>query len=872
MNAQKYTQKSLEAIQLAQNIALERGNVQIEEAHLLSALLAQEGGLIPQLVTKMGGDAQAVARDAKRLVESLPAVSGSGREPGKVYVSQQVDKDLLEAERQAERMKDSYVSVEHLFLAVLEQPEAGVERLLKSHGITKEKFLAALAAVRGGQRVTTDSPEETYDVLAKYGQDLVELARNHKLDPVIGRDNEIRNVIRILSRKTKNNPVLIGEPGVGKTAIAEGLALRIVAGDVPANLRDRKLFSLDMGALIAGAKYRGEFEERLKAVLEEIKRSEGRIILFIDELHTIVGAGRTEGSMDAGNLLKPLLARGELHCIGATTLNEYRQYIEKDAALERRFQPVLVAEPTVEDTISILRGLKERYEVYHGVKISDQALITAAVLSHRYISDRFLPDKAIDLVDEACAMVRTEMDSMPTELDEINRRIMQHEIEETALKKEDDKLSREHLLEIQKELAELRARFAEMKARWENEKAAIQSVQKLREELETVNADIEKAQREYDLNKAAELKYGRLPELQKRLAEEEERAEESQRGSGDRLLRDKVTDEEIAKIICRWTHIPVSRLMEGEREKLLRLEEILHQRVIGQDEAVQKVTEAILRSRAGIQDPGRPIGSFLFLGPTGVGKTELAKALAQALFDDEKNMVRIDMSEYMEKYSVSRLIGAPPGYVGYEEGGQLTEAVRRRPYSVVLFDEIEKAHPDVFNVLLQVLDDGRITDSQGRTVDFKNTILILTSNLGSQSILEGIGEDLQISRQAREEVEQLLKRSFRPEFLNRLDEIVFYKPLTKTEITGIVELLLADLQNRLRAKQLELVMTPAARDYIVEAGYDPVYGARPLKRLLQSRVETMVAKTIIAQDLAPGTKLTVDCKDGQLVLENGEAV
>ena len=836
MNAQKYTQKSLEAIQLAQNIALERGNVQIEEAHLLSALLAQEGGLIPQLVTKMGGDAQAVARDAKRLVESLPAVSGSGREPGKVYVSQQVDKDLLEAERQAERMKDSYVSVEHLFLAVLEQPEAGVERLLKSHNITKEGFLAALAAVRGGQRVTTDSPEETYDVLAKYGQDLVELARNHKLDPVIGRDNEIRNVIRILSRKTKNNPVLIGEPGVGKTAIAEGLALRI------------------------------------EAVLEEIKRSEGRIILFIDELHTIVGAGRTEGSMDAGNLLKPLLARGELHCIGATTLNEYRQYIEKDAALERRFQPVLVAEPTVEDTISILRGLKERYEVYHGVKISDQALITAAVLSHRYISDRFLPDKAIDLVDEACAMVRTEMDSMPTELDEINRRIMQHEIEETALKKEDDKLSQEHLLEIQKELAELRARFAEMKARWENEKAAIQRVQKLREELETVNADIEKAQREYDLNKAAELKYGRLPELQKRLAEEEERAEESQRGSGDRLLRDKVTDEEIAKIICRWTHIPVSRLMEGEREKLLRLEEILHQRVIGQDEAVQKVTEAILRSRAGIQDPGRPIGSFLFLGPTGVGKTELAKALAQALFDDEKNMVRIDMSEYMEKYSVSRLIGAPPGYVGYEEGGQLTEAVRRRPYSVVLFDEIEKAHPDVFNVLLQVLDDGRITDSQGRTVDFKNTILILTSNLGSQSILEGIGEDLQISRQAREEVEQLLKRSFRPEFLNRLDEIVFYKPLTKTEITGIVELLLADLQNRLRAKQLELVMTPAARDYIVEAGYDPVYGARPLKRLLQSRVETMVAKTIIAQDLAPGTKLTIDCKDGQLVLENGETV
>ncbi len=867
MNAQKYTQKSLEAVRLAQDLALEQGNMQIEQPHLLCALLTQEGGLIPQLLTRMGLDGETFIREATALMAALPAVSGSGREPGKVYVSRQVDQNLIDAESQAAGMKDDFVSVEHLFLALLQSPESGVERLFKGFGLTRERFLTALAAVRGSQRVTTDSPEDTYDVLAKYGQDLVELAKNHKLDPVIGRDNEIRNVIRILSRKTKNNPVLIGEPGVGKTAIAEGLALRIVAGDVPQNLRDRKIFSLDMGALIAGAKFRGEFEERLKAVLTEIKKSEGRIILFIDELHTIVGAGKTEGSMDAGNLLKPLLARGELHCIGATTLNEYRQYIEKDAALERRFQPVLVSEPTVEDTISILRGLKERYEVYHGVKITDQALITAAVLSDRYISDRFLPDKAIDLIDESCAMVRTEMDSMPTELDEINRRIMQHEIEETALKKESDKLSQEHLLELQKELADMRAQFAAMKARWENEKTAIQSVQKLREELEAVNADIEKAQREYDLNRAAELKYGRLPELQKRLAEEEEKAEASQRGNnGTRLLRDKVTDEEIAKIVGRWTHIPVSRLMEGEREKLLRMEDILHQRVIGQDEAVKKVTEAILRSRAGIQDPGRPIGSFLFLGPTGVGKTELAKALAQALFDDEKNMVRIDMSEYMEKYSVSRLIGAPPGYVGYEEGGQLTEAVRRRPYSVVLFDEIEKAHPDVFNVLLQVLDDGRITDSQGRTVDFKNTIIILTSNLGSQFILEGIGEDCQISPAARAQVEQLLKQSFRPEFLNRLDEVVFYKPLTRGEITGVVDLLMEDLRERLREKQLELRMTPAARDYVVEAGYDPIYGARPLKRFLQSQVETMVARKMIAEDLAPGTCLTVDCQNGQLTL------
>jgi ATP-dependent Clp protease ATP-binding subunit ClpB len=866
MNAQKFTQKSIEAIQKAQDIALNHGNVQIEQAHLLDALVTQENGLIPQLLTRMGVDAQMFAREADALVSSLPAVSGSGREPGKVYVSQEVDRNLNDAEAEAAGMKDDFVSVEHIFLTILNHPNSGVRRLLDSHNINKNSFLSALAAVRGNQRVTSDSPEETYDVLAKYGQDLVELARNHKLDPVIGRDNEIRNVIRILSRKTKNNPVLIGEPGVGKTAIAEGLALRIVRGDVPQNLRDRKIFSLDMGALIAGAKFRGEFEERLKAVLEEIKKSEGKIILFIDELHTIVGAGKTEGSMDAGNLLKPMLARGELHCIGATTLNEYRQYIEKDAALERRFQPVMVAEPTVEDTISILRGLKERYEVYHGVKITDQALITAAVLSNRYISDRFLPDKAIDLVDEACAMVRTEMDSMPTELDEINRRIMQHEIEETALKKETDQLSQEHLREIQKELADMRAQFKEMKAKWENEKSAISTVRKLREEIEDVNAQIEKAQREYDLNKAAELKYGRLPELQKKLAEEEKLAEESQKSGGTRLLRDKVTDEEIAKIVGRWTHIPVSRLMEGEREKLLRLEDILHQRVIGQDEAVKKVTEAILRSRAGIQDPNRPIGSFLFLGPTGVGKTELAKALAQALFDDEKNMVRIDMSEYMEKYSVSRLIGAPPGYVGYEEGGQLTEAVRRRPYSVVLFDEIEKAHPDVFNVLLQVLDDGRITDSQGRTVDFKNTIIILTSNLGSQYILDGIGPDCQISQEAREQVQQLLKQSFRPEFLNRLDEIVFYKPLTRTEIQGVVDLQMADLAKRLKDKQLELEMTPAAKNYVVESGYDPVYGARPLKRFIQSRVETLIARMMIAEDLAPGTKLTVDYDGKDLVV------
>ena len=780
-------------------------------------------------------------------------------------MSGDVDQNLAAAEREAGRMKDEYVSVEHIMMAVLEKPNTGMSRIFQQFGVTKDQFLSVLATVRGTTRVTSDTPEEPYDSLSKYGQDLVELAKNHKLDPVIGRDSEIRNVIRILSRKTKNNPVLIGEPGVGKTAIAEGLALRIVRGDVPNNLKDRKLFSLDMGSLIAGAKFRGEFEERLKAVLGEVKKSEGKIILFIDELHTIVGAGKTEGSMDAGNLLKPLLARGELHCIGATTLDEYRQYIEKDPALERRFQPVLVDEPSVADTISILRGLKERYEVFHGVKIQDQALIAAATLSNRYISDRFLPDKAIDLVDEACAMVRTEIDSMPTELDEISRKIMQLEIEEAALKKETDALSQEHLQELQKELAELRSQFKEMKAKWENEKEAIGKVQKLREEIDQVNGEIEKAERSYDLNKLAELKYGRLPALQKELQEEERIAEEGQ--SNASLLHDKVTEEEIAKIVGRWTGIPVSKLMEGERDKLLRLEDILHQRVIGQDEAVEKVTEAILRSRAGIQDPDRPIGSFLFLGPTGVGKTELAKALAQTLFDDERNMVRIDMTEYMEKYSVSRLVGAPPGYVGYEEGGQLTEAVRRHPYSVVLFDEVEKAHPDVFNILLQVLDDGRITDSQGRTVDFKNTIIILTSNLGSNYILEGINEKGEISGEARTMVDGLLKQQFRPEFLNRLDDIVFYKPLTKDEITRIVDLMIADLQKRLEEKQLTVELTQAAKDYVVDSGYDPVYGARPLRRFLQSKVETAIAKAIISRDLRPRTHLVVDYNGRELTVE-----
>ena len=862
MNMQKFTQKSLEALTAAQSLAIENQNQQIEQEHLFSALIQENDGLIGQLLVKMGINLESFRSELSRAVDSLPKVSGMGRESDKIYVSQDVDKALVDAERKAEHMKDEYVSVEHIALAMIEKPNNAVKEILKRHGIDKNRFMGVLASVRGNARVTSDSPEATYDVLKKYGSDLVELARNHKLDPVIGRDSEIRNVVRILSRKTKNNPVLIGEPGVGKTAIAEGLALRIVRGDVPDSLKDRQIFSLDMGSLIAGAKFRGEFEERLKAVLEEIKKSEGKIILFIDELHTIVGAGKTDGAMDAGNLLKPMLARGELHCIGATTLNEYRQYIEKDAALERRFQPVMVAEPTVEDTISILRGLKERYEVYHGVKIQDGALISAAVLSNRYISDRFLPDKAIDLIDEACAMVRTEMDSMPTEMDEISRKIMQHEIEEAALKKETDKLSKERLESLQKSLAELRARFKEMKAKWENEKQAISKVQKLREDIEAVNAEIEHAERGYDLNKAAELKYGKLPKLQKELEAEEELADRAH--TGDSLLRDKVTEEEIAKIIGRWTGIPVARLMEGEREKLLKLDSILHERVIGQDEAVETVTDAILRSRAGIQDPNRPIGSFLFLGPTGVGKTELAKSLAQALFDDERNIVRIDMTEYMEKYSVSRLIGAPPGYVGYEEGGQLTEAVRRKPYSVVLFDEVEKAHPDVFNVLLQVLDDGRITDSQGRTVDFKNTIIILTSNIGSNYILDGITSDGNISEEAKQQVSAILKQQFRPEFLNRLDEIVFYKPLTKTEISSVVDLMVKDLQKRLADKQLRAELTPAAKDYIVDTGYDPIYGARPLRRFLQSKVETLIARKIIADDIAPDTCLVVDYRDGAL--------
>ena len=853
MDINKLTQKSREAVQDAQALTIEYGNTQIEQAHLLYALLAQENGLIPQMLTKMEIDPEAVKADAQQAVSRLPKVSGPGREPDKVYISQDVDRALNAAQNQADHMTDEYISVEHLMLGLMETADSNLKTIFQRHNLTKEKFLEALKTVRGNTRVTSDTPEDTYDALSKYGQDLVALARAHKLDQVIGRVEEIRNVIRILSRKTKNNPCLIGEPGVGKTAIAEGLAQRIVRGDVPSSLKDRRLFSLDMGALIAGAKFRGEFEERLKAVLNEVKKSNGEIILFIDELHTIVGAGKTEGSMDAGNLLKPMLARGELHCIGATTLNEYAKYIEKDPALERRFQPVMVNEPTVEDTISILRGLKERYEVFHGVKIQDQALIAAATLSNRYITDRVLPDKAIDLVDEACAMIRSEMDSMPAEMDELNRKIMRHEIEEAALKKETDTLSQEHLADIQKELADMRAQFSEMKAKWENEKSAIGKVQKLREEIEQLNAEMEKAEREYDLNRAAEIKYGRLPQLRKELEEEERTAEEGKRT----LLRDRVTEEEIAKIVARWTGIPVSKLMEGEREKLLHLEDILHQRVIGQDEAVTKVTEAILRSRAGIQDPNRPIGSFLFLGPTGVGKTELAKALAQVLFDDERNMVRIDMTEYMEKYSVSRLIGAPPGYVGYEEGGQLTEAVRKKPYSVVLFDEIEKAHPDVFNILLQVLDDGRITDSQGRTVDFKNTIIILTSNLGSQYILEGI-QDGRITDEAREKVEALLKTQFRPEFLNRIDEIVFYKPLMKNEIDRIVDLQIADLRRRLKEKQLDVELTDSARSYIVDAGYDPVYGARPLKRFIQSKVETLIARKILSEDLHHGSVLTVD--------------
>ena len=865
MNAQKLTEKSLEAIQSANDMAISHQNQMIQQVHLLCALLEQENGLIPQLFEKVGVSKETAVRDLEQQINQLPSVTGSGRKADSVYIAQDVDMVLTDAEKQADKMRDAYVSVEHLMLSLFDHANADVKKLFQKWNLKKADFMKALMAVRGNQQVTGQNPEETYDVLKKYGQDLVQLARNNKLDPVIGRDSEIRNVIRILSRKTKNNPVLIGEPGVGKTAIAEGLALRIVRGDVPDNLKDRILFSLDLGALVAGAKYRGEFEERLKAVLNEIKKSEGKIILFIDELHTIVGAGKTDGAMDAGNLLKPMLARGELHCIGATTLNAYRQYIEKDAALERRFQPVMVNEPTVEDTISILRGLKERYEVFHGVKIQDQALIAAATLSDRYITDRFLPDKAIDLIDEACALIRTEMNSMPTEMDEIQRKIMQHEIEEAALKKEDDKLSQAHLQEVQQELAQMREQFHAMKAKWENEKANISKVQKLREELESVNAQIAKAEREYDLNKAAELKYGKLPSLKKELEAEEAKAEAAKEQS-DNLLRDKVTEEEIARIICRWTGIPVARLMEGEREKLLHMEDILHRRVIGQDEAVEKVSDAILRSRAGIQDPNRPLGSFLFLGPTGVGKTELAKALAEALFDDENNIVRIDMSEYMEKFSVSRLIGAPPGYVGYEEGGQLTEAVRRKPYSVVLLDEIEKAHPDVFNILLQVLDDGRITDSQGRTVDFKNTIIILTSNLGSPYILDGINADGEISEEARQKVDQLLKQSFRPEFLNRLDEIVFYKPLMKTEIYKIVDLMLNSLRKRLEDKQLSLTVTDAAKDYIIANGYDVNYGARPLKRWIQQKVETLLARKIIAEDLAPNTMLTVDYDGSKLIV------
>ena len=859
MDAQNFTQKSIEAFNQAQKLAKENGNQSLEQEHMLCALLGQEDGLIPEILKRLNKNTENMLSQANDLVVRLPKVSGATAD--KLYMSSSLDMALSEAEKEAEKMNDTYISVEHIFIGIMSKANVQVKKLLDTFGITKDDFLKILKEIRGNQTVNNENPEATYDVLKKYGQDLVELAKNQKLDPVIGRDEEIRNVIRILSRKTKNNPCLIGEPGVGKTAIAEGLAQRIVRGDVPDNLKNRTIFSLDMGALVAGAKYRGEFEERLKAVLNEVKASEGKIILFIDELHLIVGAGKTDGAMDAGNILKPMLARGELHCIGATTLNEYRKYIEKDPALERRYQPVMVDEPTVEDTISILRGLKERYEVYHGVKIHDNAIIAAATLSDRYISDRFLPDKAIDLIDEACSLIKTEMNSMPTEMDEISHKIMQLEIEEAALKKETDKLSVEHLDEIRRELADLRSKFGEMKAKWENEKNSIGKVQKIREEIEATNAQIEKAQNEYDLNRAAELKYGKLPALQKELAEEEEKAKSAK----STLLRDQVTEEEIAKIVSRWTGIPVSKLVEGEREKLLHLDKILHERVVGQDEAVNKVCDAILRSRAGIQDPRRPIGSFLFLGPTGVGKTELAKSIAQALFDDERNMVRIDMSEYMEKYSVSRLIGAPPGYVGYEEGGQLTEAVRRHPYSVVLFDEIEKAHPDVFNLLLQVLDDGRITDSQGRTVDFKNTIIILTSNLGSDIILDGITPEGEISDEAKSAVSALLKRSFRPEFLNRLDEIVFYKPLTKDNIRSIIDLLTADLAKRLLAKRLFIKITDRAKDYVIDTAYDPMYGARPLKKFLQSSVETLIARKIISEDIAPETTIVIDYDGTSLV-------
>ena len=864
MNAEKLTQKSIDAVRKAQSIAVMQSNSVIEPAHLLAGLLKQENGLIPQLIKKMNIDVDIFESENDKIISGFSKVTGSGRD-NNIGISSETDRIITSAENIAVNMKDEFVSVEHIMLALIDSKNKELSRLFNSFKIDKNNFLSALMAVRGNTRVTTENPEDTYDVLAKYGQDLVDLAKRNKLDPVIGRDSEIRNVIRILSRKTKNNPVLIGEPGVGKTAIAEGLALRIVAGDVPDSLKDRKVFSLDMGALVAGAKYRGEFEERLKAVLNEIKNSNGNILLFIDELHTIVGAGKSDGAMDAGNILKPMLARGDLHCIGATTLNEYRQYIEKDAALERRFQPVMVDEPSVEDTISILRGLKERYEVFHGVKIHDNALISAAVLSNRYITDRFLPDKAIDLIDEACATIRTEMDSMPTELDIISRKIVQLEIEEAALKKESDNISQEHLSDIQKELSELRSKFNEMKAKWENEKTDINAVQKLREEIETVGAEVEKAEREYDLNKAAELKYGKLPQLQKELNELEQKAGNDVKNG--RLLRDNVTEDEIARIVCRWTGIPVSKLMEGEKEKILNLESLLHKRVIGQNEAVTKVSEAILRSRAGIQAPDRPIGSFLFLGPTGVGKTELAKALSEILFDDEKNIIRIDMSEYMEKFSVSRLIGAPPGYVGYDEGGQLTEAVRRKPYSVVLFDEIEKAHPDVFNILLQVLDDGRITDSQGRTVDFKNTIIILTSNLGSPYILDGIDSNGEITEDARSKVEALLKQQFRPEFINRLDEIIFYKPLAKSEITSIVNLMLEELQKRLDDKHIKINVSQDAKDYIVDCGYDPNFGARPLRRFIQRTVETIIAKQIIQKNLSAGDEINISLSNGNLTVD-----